>query len=111
MTDDTIFSSVLPDDDSLDQALAEIERAMLRFEKILAHHGQALGTAATRRKSTKKLLISSLSGILGDFMRHDRRNDRVSPPIVAETNRFPASGGQILADLAASLRQNSGRNL
>lgn len=113
MTDNSTFSSDLHIDPSMDEALADIERAMLRFEQILSRHGTALSTLASGRLSSRQrrtTILRSVTQIARLFVEPiapARRTD--SNPL--GTNRFPSSGGQILADLAASIRLIGGRNL
>lgn len=105
MTDDENFSSDLLDAPPIDDALADIERAMLRLEHILTRHGQVLQKAASRRKRIGSAL--QLFDILlgkGQKIQGFEKNP-------TRSNRFPTSGGQFLADLASSIRIIGGRNL
>ena len=115
MTDNSNFSSDLQNDPGLDQALADIERAMVRFEQILSRHGQALGKAGAvsrRRNTTNRIITNSLSGIFELFSgKNMPSGGTATHPNTQKNNRFPSSGGQFLADLAASIQQIGGRNL
>lgn len=104
------FSNDLQNNSGFDDALADIERAMVRFEQILSRHGRSL--SANRRNDSHREIKRTLSNILKIFTEGDApRADSSGSGNIQKNNRFPASGGQLLADFAASLRKIDIRSL
>lgn len=91
-----------------DEALADIERAIKRFEEIILKRLSKQGGRSSAAR-TGITVAQSLFGVL-----LSAKNNRRSPdfnPNAGGSNRFPTSSGQIFADIAGVLRTISGRNL
>ncbi|MDX2073486.1 MAG: hypothetical protein SFX19_03865 [Alphaproteobacteria bacterium] len=115
MTDNVTFSNDLQNTQAIDAALADIEQAVVRFEGILSRHARSLNAISGisgRRTSTGRLIAGSLARLGGLLSGRDLPDSRtVFNPTLEKTNRFPASSGQFMADLASAIQRIGGRNL
>jgi hypothetical protein len=111
MTNNSTSSGDSSGSAALDSALADIENAMVRFERILARHSDAM-QKAHGSNITKKMINNSLTRMFGIAAGLPRTGAGTqNPSNTQKNNRFPASSGQFLADLASSIRNIGGRNL
>jgi hypothetical protein len=99
---------------ALNIAIGDIEQALLRFEKIMIRHLPAIKALSSRQNKRSVFKSGITKGLINVFEVLARPSPdfrTVYKSDSSQTNRFPASSGQLLTDLWSQLGRFSGRNL
>lgn len=105
---------------AMNEALADVDRALATLDRILEKRARSiagnlakLGTSSiTRSQSRRSVIIgSTINALQGLISGASSSQQTVFNPNAGDSNRFPASNGLQLSDLAALLQRIMGRNL
>ena len=116
MTDFVPSSTGSDNDDTLDEAINDFERALNRLDRIIeTRAGQLLrqttqGNGA-RVSSKRRIIYRGLSDVASSVLNPPGPQRTVFNPHAGKQNRFPASRNQWLTDLAGILQAIGRRNL